>query len=87
MSHDEAFAAFRAKREQERAAEKKVTWRKVSELTGGGWSGLGPAGLLVWVKEESPGYVPYGRVSGSKRAQLGWARTVQAAKARAAALL
>lgn len=49
MTHDEAFAAHRARREEERARTVKVTWRKVSELTGGGWSGLGPDGRLVRV--------------------------------------
>ena len=87
MSHTESFAAFQARRDAERAQARKVTWRKVSELTGGGYSGLGPAGALAWVKEVSPGYVPYGRVIGSERVQLGWARTLQAAKASAAAIL
>lgn len=42
-SHDAKFAAHRARREAERATAWKVTWRKVDDLTGGGWSGLGTA--------------------------------------------
>jgi hypothetical protein len=47
------FDEFQAKKTAERAAAPpRVTWRRVSLDTGGGWSGIGPDGpsLVVRVK-------------------------------------
>src|SRR5581483_3962822 len=89
QSHTEAFAEFRAKRDAERAAEIKVTWRKVSEDTGGGWSGLGPNGALVFVRREASGFA-YGDVHKTmtpwRRSVVGYAATLARAKRAAEAL-
>lgn len=103
MSHDDAFAAFRAHREAERAADVKVTWRKISPMTGGGWSGIGPQGkdALVFVseprsatKEDDIGHgwafttlYDYGRIVDGKRVVEGHAMLKSKAQERAAALL
>jgi hypothetical protein len=89
MTHDDAFAKFRAEREAERAAEVKVTWRKVDPLTGGGWSGLGPDGQLVFVARRGDQY-DYGDVIQDtrpwRRSRVGTAITLARAKKAAAAL-
>lgn len=101
MSHDVAFAAFQSrKRAEEAAAPPRVTWRKVSPLTGGGWSGLGAAGALVWVGDarpstpadaaqgwEFPHAHEYGRVTDGKRVTSGLALSAVVGKRKAAALL
>lgn len=101
MSHDEAFAALQArKRAAESAGPPRVTWRKVSRLTGGGFSGLGPAGALVWVGPARPArkgeggagwafreLYDYGRVTDGERVVYGSAYAVPEAKRRAEALL
>lgn len=82
MNHTEAFQAHVARREAERAATVKVTWRKVSDMTGGGWSGLGPNGALVYVTGPSGplGFYHYGRVNGSHREPVGGCPTLARAK-------
>lgn len=79
-NHTEAFAAFRARREAARAAEVKVTWRKISEMTRGGWSALGPNGALRWVARETSGYAYGDYVDGERRTE-GYAATLARAKA------
>lgn len=88
VSHDEAFEGFRARREAERAANIKVTWRKVSPLTGGGWSGLGPDGALVYVGEAQPplGFHSYGRIVDGTRRLAGGSPTLAGAKRAAESL-
>jgi hypothetical protein len=87
QGHDEAFAAFRAEREAQREAEVKVTWRKVSEDTGGGWSGLGPNGALVFVDPRtSTGFYRFGCVLGHERVTHSYADTLARAKRAAEAL-
>lgn len=101
--HDEAFAAFRERREAERAATVKVTWRKISPMTGGGWSGIGPQGkdALVFVNEARPAtkedgighgwsfatVYDYGRIVAGERVIEGSATLRRKAQERAAALL
>lgn len=80
QSHTEAFAAFRAKRDEDRAREAKVTWRKVSDLTGEGWSGLGPNGALVWVGPLSITHYSYGRVVDGRRELCGGVASLAGAK-------
>lgn len=92
--HTERFAEFHARRNEQRAAEVKVTWRKVSEDTGGGWSGLGPNGQLVWVArydETRPSRAfAYGDVHQTtrpwRRSTVGYRPTLAKAKAAAAEL-
>lgn len=88
MTHTEAFEAFRARRDEERREHVKVTWRRVSGDTGGGYSGLGPDGKLVFVKKSpSREMFDYGDVSGKVRTIRGTARTLTSAKTAAANLL
>lgn len=82
MSHDADFAKFREDRARERAEQVRVTWRRVSADTGGGWSGLGPDGRLVYVVGAQGAYV-YGRVDGKRRERVGFAQTLGLAKAAA----
>jgi hypothetical protein len=89
--HTDRFAEHVARRDTERATQIKVTWRKVSPDTGGGWSGLGPAGALVFVRPAGgPGqgqsHYEFGRVEGSARVYAGTAATLPQAKLAAAAL-
>jgi len=82
-SHTEAFAAFREDRARERAQEVRVTWRRVSTQTGGGWSGLGPDGRLVYVGPASKGeprLYEYGRRVGDRKAAAGSKTTLEEAK-------
>jgi hypothetical protein len=95
MSHDAAFAKLVESRAREREQDVRVTWRKVSALTGGGWSGLGPDGALVYVE---PGGAPghgqshyfYGTLSTYAGSQIrtvkGTAPTLPLAKRAAEAL-
>lgn len=90
-THDERFAAFRAEREAERAQAVKVTWRKVADITGGGWSGLGPDGQLVYVSHRitgglHDGHHAFGRVDGKTRTAVGTELTLARAKRAAEAL-
>lgn len=68
------------------AATVKVTWRKVSPLTGGGWSGLGPNGALVFVQAAGRGF-DYGTRDGQVKTIKGSAPTLPRAKRAAASLL
>lgn len=97
MSHDDAFAAHVARRDAARAARDvgRVTWRKVSPMTGGGWSGIGAGGRLVWVRptdEEDPalgvGY-EIGRIEDGARVRTAtlYRATLAEAKREAAGLL
>lgn len=91
MSHDQKFAELRERHEQERAAEVRVTWRKVSWLTGGGWSGLCPLGALVYVEPAgAPGsgqsHYFFGRVGGKGRVYAGTRPSLSEAKCAAEAL-
>lgn len=79
--HDAAFAAFQARREAERAAAVKVTWRKVSPMTGGGWSALGPEGRLGFVAPKQPSGYPWGLRDGKEKVVQGHALTLASAKA------
>ncbi len=85
MNHTDAFAKFQARRDVERQAG-YVTWRRVSEDTGGGFSGLGKDGTLVWVKGELHGY-DYGRMVGRRRIRLASAPTLAEAKRLAGELI
>lgn len=94
MTATEEFAAFVARRDEERAGEVRVTWRRVAGRTGGGYSGLGPCGQLVWVGPPSPSPAAgaarsheYGRLDGKRRVVVGATLSLAAAKAAAAALL
>lgn len=91
MSHTEDFAAFRARRDAERARMPRVTWRRVSADTGGGYSGLGPAGALVYAVGRglsgSRRVFDYGAVLNGKRVRRGSQDTLAAAKLCAASLL
>lgn len=93
MTHTERFEEFRARRDAERQANPKVTWRRVSKDTGGGWSGLGPNGKLVYVTEASTwgskdGAFSYGwRDDKGLGHAVGFAFTVAEAKIKAAGLL
>lgn len=78
MNHDAAFAEHRALRAAQRAATPKVTWRKVSDLTGGGWSGLGPDGTLVWIALHG---------DGSDRRLWDFGRVVDGARVREASVM
>jgi len=76
-----------ARRKLERENTVKVTWRRVSEDTGGGWSGLGPGGALVFVRKGGRlGYV-YGHRYGKRTVTSGERRTLTSAKEAAAGLL
>lgn len=87
LNHTDAFAAFHEDRARARAEAIKVTWRKVSEMTGGGWSGLGPAGALVYVtRNAKTGIYAYGRRNGVVMKFAGSAATLVAAKRAAEAL-
>lgn len=100
MTHDEAFAAMQArKRANEAAAPPRVTWRRVSADTGGGLSGLGPDGILVWVGPARPGtpddlargwafaeFYDFGRLVDGVRVVVGASFSQTEAKKRAATL-
>lgn len=91
VSHDDAFAELRARKSAEAEATIKVTWRKVSALTGGGWSGLGPNGALVYVRLatdpwEGQSHYIYGRVVDQNRYMVGTRPTIPEAKRAAASL-
>ncbi len=85
MNHTEAFAEFQARREAERQRV-YVTWRRVSADTGGGFSGLGKDGQLVWVKGHADGY-DYGLMNGTERVFAGGADTLAEAKRLVAELI
>lgn len=88
MTHDEAFAALQArKRAEEALAGPRVTWRRVSSITGGGYSGLGPEGKLVFVEERPAGSWNFGDVVDGVRVVRGFAPTRKRAQSAAAALL
>lgn len=92
VTHDERFLEFVARKRAEEAAIVKVTWRKVSADTGGGWSGLGPKGALVFAREAPSkrwdgAKYEYGTIDGKVRVLCGGAKTLRSAKERAAALL
>lgn len=80
MSHDDAFATFRAERDAERATAVKVTWRKVSPMTGGGWSALGRDGALGFVNPKRPSGYEYGLRDGKDKPVAGVAMTLARAK-------
>lgn len=100
MTHDEAFAAMQArKRANEAAAPPRVTWRRVSADTGGGLSGLGPDGILVWIGPARPGtpddlargwafaeFYDFGRLVEGVRVVVGASHSPNEAKKRAATL-
>lgn len=91
MTHDEAFAELQARKRAEEEATVKVTWRKVSPMTGGGYSGLGPNGQLVFVdapdaSRRHRGY-DYGTRDGAVKTIRGSAPTLALAKTAAAKLL
>jgi hypothetical protein len=79
-SHDTAFAEFRARREENRAREVKVTWRKVSPMTGGGWSALGRDGALGFVNPKRASGFEYGLRDGRAKPVTGVALTLARAK-------
>ena len=81
------FAAFVEQRNDERARTVKVTWRKVSDLTGGGWSGLGPNGALVYVERNARQGFTYGHRYGARKVAIGERRVFVQAKAAAEQLL
>ena len=93
-SETTTFEEFRSRRERERAASEagRATWRRVSDLTGGGYSGYGAGGRLVYVlrsdaySEDGPWV--FGTVGeGGVRIAVGRRKTLAAAKLAAAALL
>ena len=84
--HTDRFARHVTQRDAERAARVKVTWRKVSDLTGGGWSGLGPKGALVYVKVSAQQGYEYGHRRGALLLRIGYRTTLRAAKEAAAEL-
>jgi hypothetical protein len=86
VSHTDEFNEFRARREAERRARVKVTWRKVDELTGGGYSGYGPAGALVYIVLSNDSW-EFGRFAGKRRIRVGTARTRKLAKELATEIL
>lgn len=80
VGHDAAFAEFQArKREAEAAAPARVTWRRVSADTGGGLSGLGPEGRLVFIQRRASGFA-FGWIVGTARPVSGSATTLASAK-------
>ena len=87
MSATDDFAEYVEQRDRERARRPKVTWRKVSELTGGGWSGLGPNGALLYVKQNARTFYDYGHREGKRLMRIGERRTLASAKEAAAELL
>jgi hypothetical protein len=93
VSHDDAFAAFQARRREREAADssRRVTWRRASwGFRDHGWSGRGPGGALVFVHDPDDlcKVYRYGRVevTGARRS-MGMADTLAEAKERAAALV
>lgn len=80
------FDEFLAEREARRAIEarSRVTWRRVSEDTGGGYSGIGHGGHLAYVVRRGVDRVEFGRVIGRERRPIGTRQTVALAKKAAA---
>lgn len=87
MNATEEFDEFSRRRDAERAAAARVTWRKVSDLTGGGWSGLGPRGRLVFVRKNVRQGYEYGHRYGKRTVTIGERTTLALAKSAAAQLL
>jgi len=71
-SATEDFEAFRARREAARASRHRLTWRRLEDAVGGGWSGLGSRGELVWI---GPNY-EYGRLYNAERRRAGRAQNL-----------
>lgn len=76
------FEEFVARKDAERAARARtrVTWRRVSPDTGGGWSGLGPEGRLVFARLAEPHGWEYGTVEGRSRVVAGLEHHLRDAK-------
>lgn len=91
MTHDEKFAAMQARKAEEAAAAPgRVTWRKVSPQTGGGYSGLGPNMRLAWVAVQGDpgGGYDYGVLTeDGLRLRINNAPTLALAKTKAALLI
>lgn len=84
--HTEGFARHVEARQSERDSIVRVTWRKVAPSTGGGWSGLGPDGRLVYTvpETEARGSLhEYGRVVNRRRVRGGSRMTMTEARAAA----
>lgn len=84
------FDEFVARKDAARAERnrRRVTWRKVSAMTGGGWSGLGPGFRLCFVRPAATGDLyEYGVLDGPTRVVKGTRPTLRAAKDAAAAAL
>jgi hypothetical protein len=92
------FEEFVARKDAARAERDRgrVTWRRVSRDTGGGYSGYGRGGALVYVRFEEnanrnevfTGEWEFGRIlSGGFRVREGVRSTMTAAKAAAGALI
>jgi len=94
-----SFEEFVAERDAERAERDRgrVTWRRVSSDTGGGYSGYGARGFLVFVRfnaavtsrdPEFTGAWEFGRIlRGGFRRVEGTRRTFTEAKAAAAGIV
>jgi hypothetical protein len=88
----EDFERFRAGKRAKEAGELRVTWRRVHPDTGGGYSGIGPGGALVYAKRRGrPGLhttvFDFGIVLDGKRVCRGSRDTLREAKLAAADLL
>jgi hypothetical protein len=86
VSATDDFARFRARREAERAAAWTLVWRRVSPVTGGGWTARAADFRRVYVVRVEGGY-EYGLVVDGARERRGSAGSLPAAKLSAASLL
>ena len=86
------FDEFMDEKERERAAAPQhVSWRKVGEITGGGYSGLARDGRRVYVRWTGPanrqGTWEYGEQQGRTRKRAGTRRLLIEAKLAAEGLV
>jgi hypothetical protein len=82
VTHDAAFAAFRARREELRAAT-QLRWGR-ARSGGGVVAKIDDSKVVFAGPMNSRGEWPYGRLVGTNRQVAGWASTLSDAKLRAA---